>query len=223
MTKTHVLVTCAQMLWGTSVFVGFKDNKLLNWINFSYVPVHLLNGHKNKKYDVVLFLCLGYKNVLETIGFLKQNFKNSKLVVHSNFDEADFIAQLYFTGISGHVTSEDGLDELAKAIHEVKLGGTYQSACTVSIIASYYMLKQQTKTTSPLAELTLRETEIFKYLCNGKTNAEIAEELFVSIDTIRTHRNNIYHKLGLHAISDLMIYARKNNIDIAIPEKGKKP
>ncbi len=60
--------------------------------------------------------------------------------------------------------------------------------------------------------LSEREREIIAYIVKGLTNKEIAAELFLSINTILTHRKNISRKLDIHSVSGLTIYAIVNGI-----------
>lgn len=60
--------------------------------------------------------------------------------------------------------------------------------------------------------LTVREIEVVKLVAFGKTNKEIAEELFISIHTVISHRKNITEKLGIKSISGLTVYAMLNNL-----------
>lgn len=60
--------------------------------------------------------------------------------------------------------------------------------------------------------LSERETDVLKLLVNGKMNKEIAEELFISIHTVVTHRKNITNKLGIKSTAAMAIYAVANNI-----------
>ncbi len=72
---------------------------------------------------------------------------------------------------------------------------------------------------SESSEISEREREIIKLVALGKTNKDIAEDLFLSIHTVITHRKNISKKLGIKTISGLTIYAILNNI-IDIDDKN---
>jgi DNA-binding NarL/FixJ family response regulator len=61
-------------------------------------------------------------------------------------------------------------------------------------------------------KLSERETDVLKLLIQGKTNKEIADELFISIHTVISHRKNITTKLGIKSIAAMAIYAVANNI-----------
>lgn len=75
---------------------------------------------------------------------------------------------------------------------------------------------------SASSELTQREKTIVRQVSLGKTNKQIAEELFLSTHTVTTHRKNISSKLGIKSVSGLTVYAIVNNI-ITIEEVSLKP
>ncbi len=75
------------------------------------------------------------------------------------------------------------------------------------------------RNSSENSEISEREREIIKFVALGKTNKDIAENLFLSIHTVITHRKNISKKLGIKTISGLTIYAILNNI-IDIDDKN---
>ena len=60
--------------------------------------------------------------------------------------------------------------------------------------------------------LTTREREIVQLLAEGKSSKEVAVALGLSVKTAETHRSNIMRKLQLHSVSDLVLYAVRNNI-----------
>ena len=61
-------------------------------------------------------------------------------------------------------------------------------------------------------ELSKREKEVLTEIAKGYTNKEIADRLFISVHTVMTHRKNIMHKLKIHSLSGLTIYALLNNL-----------
>src|SRR5712672_620683 len=60
--------------------------------------------------------------------------------------------------------------------------------------------------------LTSREREVVQLLAEGKSTKEVAVHLDLSVKTAETHRSNIMRKLGLHSVSELVLYAVRNNI-----------
>jgi DNA-binding CsgD family transcriptional regulator len=64
----------------------------------------------------------------------------------------------------------------------------------------------------PVYNLSEREVEIVKLIVNGLTSAEIAEKLFISEHTVKTHRKNIFKKVGINSISQLTSFAINQQI-----------
>ena len=67
-------------------------------------------------------------------------------------------------------------------------------------------------TANTRSPLTAREREIVQLLSEGKSAKEVAVALNISVKTAETHRSNIMRKLGLHSVSELVLYAVRNNI-----------
>jgi DNA-binding NarL/FixJ family response regulator len=63
-----------------------------------------------------------------------------------------------------------------------------------------------------LPNLTSREREVVQLLAEGRSTKEVASQLDLSVKTAETHRSNIMRKLGLHSVSELVLYAVRNNI-----------
>jgi DNA-binding CsgD family transcriptional regulator len=60
--------------------------------------------------------------------------------------------------------------------------------------------------------LTKRETEILEQIATGKSRSKIAKELFIDLETVKTHIKNIYHKLNVHSKADAIETARRNKL-----------
>lgn len=102
--------------------------------------------------------------------------------------------------ISGYLLKDD--DELLhEAINNVLRGKCYYSPRVDKLYRSY---AEQLNTISP------REEEIIKLISQGLSNKEISEQLFVSVETVKTHKKNIKSKLGISGLSELIQYAHDN-------------
>jgi DNA-binding NarL/FixJ family response regulator len=111
---------------------------------------------------------------------------------------------MYSTGISGYLLKNAGKDEIIEAIEKVAAGDQFFS----SDVATAMLTKKDDGLTSiTLSELTRREKEILGLIAAGMTNPEIAEKLFLSVDTIKTHRKNMMRKLDVNNVAGLVKYA----------------
>src|SRR5207253_10134099 len=83
-------------------------------------------------------------------------------------------------------------------------------------------LSGSAKKESALPEVTSREREIVQLLAEGKSTKDVASILSLSVKTAETHRSNIMSKLGLHSVSEVVLYAVRNGIvRTSIPHAGE--
>jgi len=105
---------------------------------------------------------------------------------------------------------------LLKAIDEVLRGNRYLSPEITDKVISRYSAdigQSENKTIeSQFSKLSPREREILKLIAEGNSNSEIGSILFISDQTVKTHRANLMKKLDIHNLADLIKYAMKNGL-----------
>jgi len=114
------------------------------------------------------------------------------------------------SGASGYVLKDNAFEDLLYAITTVSSGGKFISP---SVLGSVINAPLQEDKSSRV--LTIREREVLKLIASGLKNKQIAQELFISIKTVETHRANIMQKLDIHTTASLVQYA----ISIGLLEK----
>ncbi|WP_179352667.1 response regulator transcription factor [Winogradskyella vidalii] len=131
---------------------------------------------------------------------IKKEFPKIKVLGFSMFDQQSAIKQMLNAGASGYLLKNSPLDEVLKAIRSVYGGNTYFDADIEIEIEN-----DANKSTKGL--LTKRQVEILSLVAQGKTSREIANELFIGLHTVDTHRKNMIRILGLQGKGELMRYA----------------
>ncbi|MVM31254.1 response regulator [Spirosoma sp. HMF4905] len=116
-----------------------------------------------------------------------------KILVLSNSHSRTELLQSINQGIRNHVSKECSPEELIDAIHATAKGEKFLCTKTVELLLDNQPFTHQEE---EVPSLSARETEIVNLIAEGKTNKEIAERLFLSIHTIKTHRKNIIKKMG---------------------------
>ncbi|MFD2914847.1 response regulator transcription factor [Psychroserpens luteus] len=124
-----------------------------------------------------------------------------KVLAFSMFDQTDAIQQMLDAGAKGYILKNSSLNEVLSAIRSVSNGETYFDA---NINTNVINSENSTKTKGIL---TKRQIEILELIGLGKTSREIADELFIGIHTVDTHRKNMARILGLSGKGELMRYA----------------
>ncbi|REE24751.1 LuxR family two component transcriptional regulator [Winogradskyella pacifica] len=131
---------------------------------------------------------------------IKKELPQTKILGFTMFDQKDAVKQMLDAGASGYLLKNSPLEEVLKAIRAVYNGNTYFDA-NIEIEA-----KNDTNK-SAKSILTKRQVEILNLVAQGKTSREIADELFIGIHTVETHRKNMIRILGLQGKGELMRYA----------------
>ncbi|WP_179020451.1 response regulator [Winogradskyella forsetii] len=131
---------------------------------------------------------------------IKEEFPHTKVIGFTMYDQKDAIRQMLEAGASGYLLKNSPLEELLIAIRSVANGVQYFDSNIEHKVDSN--TQKQSK-----GLLTKRQKEILGLVAQGKTSREIADELFIGIHTVDTHRKNMIRILGLHGKGELMRYA----------------
>ena len=156
-----------------------------------------VRGHKP---DVlVLDLNMPGEPSLPAIPRFLEASPGTRIVVLTMQQEPQFAREALGNGAAAYVLKEAADDELVQAIHAAREGRTYVNPSLGAKLA--------TTPVGPPGGLTEREADILKLIALGHTNAEIADQLFLSVRTVETHRAHIQQKLGRSTRADLVRYA----------------
>jgi len=147
------------------------------------------------------------RNGLEALQQIKLIRPDLPVLILSIYTEDLYAVRVLKAGASGYMNKNAAPEELITAVQRILTGRKY---ITPEIAEKLLM---QTEINKNLHEvLSNREFEIFKMLALGKTTTQIADELFLALTTVSTHRHRIMEKLGLRTNSDLTRYAIANQI-----------
>jgi DNA-binding NarL/FixJ family response regulator len=134
---------------------------------------------------------------IEAAKKIRADHPDIGVLVLSQYDEEDYAYELLKDGAAGlgYLLKERvaDLDELVRAIREVARGGSVLDPKIVEALVS----RKQRQAHSPMAELTDREREVLGHMAQGRNNAAIAGELFLTERAVEKHINSLFHKLGL--------------------------
>lgn len=148
---------------------------------------------------VLVDIHLPGSNGIQCVGVLKQKMPNTNFVMCTSLEDSDTIFDALKAGASGYLSKTSSPVKILEAISEVHLGGSPMSASIARKVVSSFQL--QTNKIKDY-ELTKREEEILDLLSKGFRYKELADQLFVSLDTIRSHVRHIYEKLQVNSRTD---------------------
>jgi len=164
--------------------------------------------------DVILMdISLGKESGLDITKTVKEMYPEMKVLILSMHAERGYIVKAIECGANGYLLKEIGGDEMVIAIRAVYNGGTYYSQQVSSIIMNQFAAFQKDRTRGVSdVQLTPREKEVLILITKEYTNQEIANELFISIRTVDTHRRNLLEKLSAKNTVGLVKYAIKTGL-----------
>jgi DNA-binding NarL/FixJ family response regulator len=139
---------------------------------------------------------------------LKSLMPALQVIVVTVYRDRELLFQALKAGACGYLLKRSSPEELLRAISEVRSGGAPMTGEIARMVVETF--QKPAAETSPLAELSSRETEILGLVAQGLTNKEIGPKLNVSYDTVRAHLRRIYEKLHVRCRAEaVMKYLQK--------------
>ncbi|MDB5115553.1 MAG: DNA-binding response regulator [Mucilaginibacter sp.] len=190
----NILIADNQVLTREGLKFMLADIIDINIIGTAAYPIELEQLIVKFKPNVIL-IDPGYNNrfTIADIKHIISRFDFARILVLSNRQNKNEIQEVIDLGVKNFVFKECSREELVHAIYSTAKGEQFFCKNTFETLFGNKLLPERADT-QPL--LSLRETELIHLIAEGLTNKEIADRLFLSIHTIKTHRKNIIKKLG---------------------------
>lgn len=156
--------------------------------------------------DVILLdIELPGTNGVDAIPRIKKLLPNAYILILTVYESEKQIFEALSNGASGYLTKNTPAAKIIESIKEVKQGGGPMSVNIARVVINSF----QKNLNSPLSK---RETQILELIANGKSRSLIAKELYIDLETVRSHIKNIYIKLDVNSRSDAIRTARDNKL-----------
>ncbi|MFK7854489.1 MAG: response regulator [Granulosicoccus sp.] len=132
------------------------------------------------------------------------------IVVITTFDQDDYVHKALRAGARGFLLKDAGPDLLAQAIRAAASGeALIAPSITARLLSKFADLPDQVSPATPSEPLTAREEQVLLTVARGRTNAEIADELFISLSTVKTHLASLMQKLGARNRVEIAMWAHE--------------
>ncbi|MDQ3016342.1 MAG: response regulator transcription factor [Bacteroidota bacterium] len=177
----------------------------------------LINQLQFQKPDILLLdLNMPILNGLEVMPMVLEDFPDIDIIIVTKYDDPKFVKEcLHVRRVSGYILKTSSFSELLEGISAVSEGQSYISRK----LQLYPKNATEQDSASMFDEsfmsrynLTRRELEILGLIAQAKTNLEIAENLYISPQTVGAHRKNIMRKLNISSIAGLVRFAIENQV-----------
>ena len=170
----------------------------------------LLRAMETSPSDIVLMdISMPEMDGVEATGALSRQMPGTKVIALSMYGEEEYYYRMIDAGAKGFILKDSDITDVHDAIIAVYKGGNYFSQELLYHVINRIKNRDQEIKSSSLSK---REKEILLKICEGLSNHEIADSLFISKRTVDKHRANLLAKTGSKNTASLILYAIKNRL-----------
>ena len=192
-----------------------KTSENFEVVGYSLNGMHLIDQVIHAKADIlVMDINMPEKDGIEVLKELSFSKIPFKVIILSSYDDLKLVKEVIKLGARGYITKQSVGESILKALNEVQNGEEY--FCKImheKILASFSHNSNVHKVeTLETVNLTERELVIIKLIALEYSGKMISEKLFISTNTVETHRKNLLKKLNVKSSIGLVKYAIKNNL-----------
>ena len=174
--------------------------------------------------DVVLMdIRMPRVNGIEATRRIRELLPSTRILILTVSDEEDDLYEAIRAGANGYLLKDISAEEVADAIHAVVRGHSLISPSMASKLLSEFRTltdKAAEKDQLPLRSSPLASLEVLKLVARGMSNREVAEQLYISENTVKNHMRNILEKLHLHSRMEAVMYAIRMRLLGPTPPEG---
>ncbi len=150
-------------------------------------------------------------NGLEVLSQIRETLPGIKVLVLSIYRDRQYVVSAIRRGAAGYLLKKDAVRELVTAVERIVGGKRYISKELYEVVADEIMSPGRT-VKSELEELSARERQVLSLIAEGASRREIAAQLHISPETVKTHRKNIMNKLKLYKRTALVKFALQHQL-----------
>ena len=157
---------------------------------------------------VIMDIAMPLMNGIEAAKRIRKHLPNTKILILSMYSHEYYIHELLETGISGYLLKDSSGRDILKAIHAAMKNETFLSPyISKMVVDSYLSPRKVSSREERFKKLSNREREVFQLIAEGHSTKQIADMLYVSVSTVKSHRSKIMEKLSIDSPVHLVHFA----------------
>lgn len=198
-----------QLREGLSMLIGATDGYKV--VGAFKDCTNVINDLKQSKPDVILLdIDMPGMSGIEALKIIRQHFADIKVLMLTVFDDNKNIFEALKNGANGYILKKTQPAKLIEYINDAYQGGApMTSSVATQVLNMFSKLDNYTSTEYNLSD---REKQVLQFLVNGYSYKMIAAEMFIAIDTVRSHIKKIYEKLHVNSKSEAVATAFRHKL-----------
>jgi DNA-binding NarL/FixJ family response regulator len=210
--KPNIIIVDDHLIFRQGLKSIITLENIANVIGEASNGLELLKLLTDLKPDLVLMdIDMPHMNGLDATEKAMELMPDLKIIAFSMFSDEEYYYKMIDRGVKGFILKTSGIKELENAIENVMSGDSYFSNELLRKIINNFGHSTNSKPTLQ-DNLTEREIEILQQICLGLSTEEIAEKLFISPKTVKSHKSNLLEKTVCKNTPALILFAIKNKI-----------
>ena len=155
---------------------------------------------------VLLEVSLPVMDGIDAMREIRARYPQQRVLAYSALDDIEYVNSMLIEGAAGYLHKNASREEFLLAVRTVLKGGRYLSSSAKASVEQGYAYTNK-RPDGEYIGLTQREREIIRMVALERTNAEIGAALFISEDTVKSHRKKLMMKLNVRSTAGLVRYA----------------
>lgn len=185
--------------------IGYSTNlnDAVNWLNSNEIDL------------LITEVTFNNDDVIDLIKTIRKQHSSVKILILTGDNRIKKVAKLFKLGINGFIEKHNETKTLIEAIQCISMGESYMGNDLKNRIIQNFSNENNTENKNLgdiLDSLTQRELEVIQLICDGCNSKEISSKLFISFNTVETHRKRIFHKLQIRNSIGLIRFAIKHDL-----------
>ncbi len=157
---------------------------------------------------IILDIAMPLLNGIEAAKRIRKDSPKTKILILSMYSHEHYIHELLETGISGYLLKDSTGRDIISAIHAAMRDETFLSpSISKKVVETYLSPRRTLSREERYKQLSNREREVFQLVAEGHSTRQIANSLYVSVSTVKSHKAKIMEKLGIDNPIKLVHYA----------------
>jgi DNA-binding NarL/FixJ family response regulator len=214
MSKIRIAIADDYKIFREGLKVGLSADDNLEVMMEADNGEDLMKGLESTVPDVIIMdLKMPIMDGMEATKMVRKKYPVVKVLVVSMYEDDKFIIHLMENGANGYLLKNAEPDEIRRSIYSVHENGYYFNDLVNKALLKKLVLKNNLKPSfNQNIDLTEREQEVLKLICEEKTAAEIGKQIFLSPRSVEGIRQRLIEKIGVRNTAGLVMFAVKNGL-----------